>query len=64
MTKPRPDRIDESRERSRDLADLRRLADEREQEERGSPEWLDLTNQEAALSRKIRDWASLGDEGD
>jgi hypothetical protein len=64
MAKSKSDPLHEFDERARDLAKLRRLADERGQAERDSPEWLELTEQEAALSRKIRDWASRGDESE
>lgn len=64
MAKPKSEVSDEARERSRDLKELRRLAAERGRLERDSPEWLEITNQEAALSRKIHDWASRVDNDD
>jgi hypothetical protein len=62
MAKSEPDRGEMSRARSRDLAELRRLAEARASLERASPEWLELTRREAELSRKIREWASRDDE--
>jgi Flp pilus assembly CpaE family ATPase len=62
MAKSKSDPVHEFHERSRDLAELRRLADERGQAERDSPKWLELTKQEAALTRKIRGWVITRDE--
>ena len=58
MPTPDPLPTDDPREQRRDLATLRRLTHERKAMAHESVEWVEHERREAALSRKIRDWAS------
>ncbi len=57
MQTPDPKSTDD-RVLRRDLTTLRRLTRERKAMEHDSIEWVEYERREAALSRKIRDWAS------
>jgi hypothetical protein len=63
MAKPEPDPTGDVDEHYRDLAALRRLANEREALKRDSAEWLEYTRREEALTRRIREWAGRSDKG-
>jgi hypothetical protein len=54
MAKPEPDPTGDFDEHYRDLAALRRLANEREGLERDSAEWIEYARREEVLTRRIR----------